>query len=101
MTTRIIVICIFAYILLRRVKIWEQVDLVHVGLLWVLLTLTFEWAGSLALGRSVEDILVGWNILNGYMWPYVLFTYFASNIIIGYFIGKKNEQRKRRPPNKF
>ena len=93
MTTRIIVICTFAYLLLRRVNNWEQADLVHVGLLWLTLTLTFEWAGSLALGRCVQDILVGWNILNGYMWPYVLFTYLASNTIIGYFIIKKDEQR--------
>jgi hypothetical protein len=88
MTTRMITICIFAYLLLRRVRNWEQADLVHVGLLWVTLTLIFEWVGSLALGRSVEEILIGWNILNGYMWPYVLFTYFASSFVIGY-LGKR------------
>ncbi|MBD3172535.1 hypothetical protein GF326_08690 [Candidatus Bathyarchaeota archaeon] len=88
MTTRIFTIYFFTYFLLRQVKEWEFVDLIHVGLLWLTLTLMFEWVGSIALGRSVEDILVGWNIFNGYMWPYVLLTYLTSNIIVGYFIRK-------------
>jgi len=46
-------------------------------------TLLFEWGGSLAIGRPVQEILVGWNIFAGYMWPYVLLTYLLSNLIIG------------------
>ena len=93
MTTRIFTIFVFAYLLLRRAEEWEFVDLFHVGLFWLTLTLIFEWAGSIAIGRSVEDILVGWNILNGYMWPYVLLTYLTSNIVIGYFIGKQESEK--------
>lgn len=94
MTSRIISIFIFAHFLLRRVKNWESIDLVHIGFLWLTLTLIFEWIGSLAIGRSVEDILIGWNIFKGYMWPYVLVTYFTSNIFVGFLIGKKNDKRK-------
>jgi hypothetical protein len=83
MLTRIGYIFVFAYLLLRYVKRYETRDLVHVGFLWLGLTLAFEWFGSLALGRPVNEILVGWNILAGYMWPFVLLTYLLSNLIVG------------------
>jgi hypothetical protein len=83
MTTRIVYIFVFAYLLLRYVKEYENMDLVQVGLLWVALELLFEWGGSLLIGRPVEEILIGWNIFAGYMWPYVLFTYLLSNLIVG------------------
>jgi hypothetical protein len=93
MTTRIVYIFIFAYLLLRYVKEYETVDLIHVGLLWVVLELMFEWGGSLLIGRPVEEILIGWNIFAGYMWPYVLLTYLLSNLIVGVLLhpGKKRE----------
>lgn len=83
MSTRIVYISIFAYLLLRYVKEYDTKDLIHVGILWLGLTLVFEWAGSLAIGRPIQEILVGWNIFAGHMWPYVLLTYLLSNLIIG------------------
>jgi len=83
MSTRIVYILIFAYLLLRYVKKYDTKDLIHVGILWLGLTLVFEWLGSFALGRPVKEILVGWNISAGYMWPYVLLTYLLSNLIVG------------------
>lgn len=83
MSTRIVYIFGFAYFLLRFVKAYDTHDLMHVGLLWLGLTLLFEWGGSLAIRRPVEEILIGWNIFAGYMWPYVLLTYLLSNLIVG------------------
>lgn len=83
MGTRIVYVSVFAYLLLRYVKNYETKDLIQVGLLWLGLTLAFEWLGSFALGRPVEEILVGWNMFAGYMWPYVLLTYLLSNLLIG------------------
>ena len=83
MTTRIVYILVFAYLLLRYVKEYETRDLVDVGLLWLGLELLFEWGGSLLIGRPVGEILIGWNIFAGYMWPYVLLTYFLSNLVVG------------------
>ena len=83
MATRIVYIFIFAYLLLRYVKAYQTKDLIHVGILWLGLTLAFEWVGSFAIGRPVSEIMVGWNILAGYMWPYVLLTYLMSNLIVG------------------
>ncbi len=83
MSTRIVYISVFAYFLLRYVRKYETKDLIHVGILWLGLTLAFEWFGSFAMGRPVEEVLVGWNIFAGYMWPYVLLTYLLSNPVIG------------------
>ena len=83
MLTRIVYIFCFAYFLLRYVKAFETRDLIHVGILWLGLTLIFEWVGSLAIGRPVEEILVGWNVFSGYIWPYVLLAYAFSNLIVG------------------
>ena len=83
MTIRIVYLFAFAYLLLRYVKEYETQDLVHVGLLWLGLELLFEWGGSLLIGRPVEEILIGWNIFVGYMWPYVLLTYLLSNLVVG------------------
>lgn len=91
MSSRVVYISIFAYLLLRYVKKYETKDLIHVGFLWLGLTLFFEWGGSLALGRPVEEILIGWNIFVGYMWPYVLLTYLLSPLFVGTILhpGKK------------
>lgn len=83
MSTRIVYILILSYFMLRYARKYEARDLIWVGVLWLGLELVFEWGGSLAIGRSVQEILVGWNIFNGYMWPYVLLTYFFSNLIVG------------------
>ena len=44
---------------------------------------TFEWLGSFAIRRPVDEILVGWNVFRGYMWPYVLLVYLLVNLVVG------------------
>ena len=44
---------------------------------------TFEWGGSLLIRRPVREILIGWHIERGYLWPYVLLTYLLSPVIVG------------------
>ena len=48
--------------------------------------LAFEWGGSLLIRRPVHEILIGWHIEHGYMWPYVLLTYLLSPLIIGWLL---------------
>jgi hypothetical protein len=84
MSTRIVYIFVLAYLLLRYNKQYEPKDLVQGGALWLGLTLTFEWGGSvLILRRPVDDILVGWHVQDGYMWPYVLAAYLLAIPIVG------------------
>jgi hypothetical protein len=83
MSTRIIYIFVLAYFLLRYVKKYSTKDLILIGLVWLGLEEVFEWGGSFILGRPVAEILVGWNIFSGYMWPYVMLAYLSSNLIVG------------------
>jgi hypothetical protein len=83
MSTRIIVTFVLAYFLLRYVRNYNIKDLIFIGLVWLGLEETFEWGGSFIIGRSVEEVLVGWNIFAGYMWPYAMSAYLLSNLIVG------------------
>ncbi len=83
MSTRIVYIFIIAFFLLRYVKQYTIKDLLHLGLFWLGLTLLFEWGGSLLIQRPVSEILIGWNIFKGYLWPYVLLSYLTSAFIVG------------------
>jgi len=83
MATRILINIFFAYFLLLNTEEYNNKDLILVGILWLVLTLIFEWGGSIALGRPIGEILVGWNIFAGYMWPYVLLSYLLSPLIVG------------------
>jgi hypothetical protein len=85
MTTRIVYIFGFAYLLQRFNPDHSPRDLVHVGVLWLALTLAFEWGGSLLIQRRpVDEILQGWHVWEGYMWPFVLAAYFSANVIVGW-----------------
>lgn len=84
MSTRIAYIFVLAYLLLRYNKTYAPRDLFQAGVLWLGLTLAFEWGGSvLFLRRPVADILVGGHVQDGYMWPYVLLAYLLAIPIVG------------------
>ena len=57
--------------------------LLAAGLFWMGLWLLFEWAGSLLIRRPVHEILIGWHLERGYMWPYVLLAYALSPLLAG------------------
>ena len=86
MSTRIVYIFILAYFIIRPIKSYGARDLFMVGLFWMGTWLVFEWVGSFFMQRPVSEILVGWNIFKGYMWPYVLVTYLLSSLIVGTFL---------------
>ena len=84
MTTRIVYIFVpFAYALVRFADIESVPDMLLAGTFWLLMVLAFEWIGSFLLRRPVHEILEGWHIERGYMWPYVLAAYFFSPLIVG------------------
>ena len=49
--------------------------------------LAFEWVGSAMLRRPGREILVGWHVERGYMWPYVLAAYLVSPLVVGSLFG--------------
>ncbi len=72
--------------LLYIMKQYLPTDLWLTGGLWLALVLVYEWGGSLLIGRTVEDILIGWNIFQGYFWLYFLVAVFLSPFVMGTFV---------------
>ena len=98
MTTRIVYIFGFAYLLQRFNPDHSPRDLVHAGVLWLTLTLVFEWAGSLLIQRRpVDEILQGWHVWEGYMWPYVLAAYLSANVVVGWLFHPGEAGRRTAP----
>jgi hypothetical protein len=83
MTTRIAVAFVFAYFITYFARDYTARSLALAGLFWMTLWLVFEWGGSLLIGRPVEEILVGWHVERGYMWPYVLVAYLLAPLVVG------------------
>jgi hypothetical protein len=98
MTTRIVYIFGFAYLLQRFNPDHSPRDLVHAGVLWLALTLAFEWGGSLFIQRRpVDEILQGWHVWEGYMWPYVLAAYLSANVVVGWLFHPGEPGRRTTP----
>lgn len=83
MTTRIGYLFVFAYFLDYFAHHYRLLTLLYAGLFWTGLILVFEWGGSLLIRRPVHEILIGWHVERGYLWPYVLLTYLCSPLIVG------------------
>jgi hypothetical protein len=98
MSTRIVYIFILAYLLLRYSSGYQTRDLIQIGVLWLALTLAFEWGGSLLLlRRPVQEILIGWHVENGYMWPCVLLAYLSAVPLVGLLLRPEPKSRTREP----
>jgi hypothetical protein len=83
MSARIVYIFVFAYFILFFAKRYTVLDALTAGVFWLLLILAFEWIGSLIQRRPAREILEGWHINKGFMWPYVLAAYLLSPLIVG------------------
>lgn len=83
MATRIAYLPGFAYLILRLTGDYTTTDTLLAGAFWTALVLVFEWGGSLLLRRPVREVLVGWHIERGYLWPFVLLTYLLSPLLVG------------------
>lgn len=82
-STRIVYIFVFAYFILFFAKRYTALDTFFAGVFWLLLMLAFEWIGSFIQRRPVREILEGWHINRGFMWPYLLAAYLLSPLIVG------------------
>jgi hypothetical protein len=83
MSARIVYIFVFAYFILFFAKRYTVLDALTAGVFWLLLILAFEWIRSLIQRRPAREILEGWHINKGFMWPYVLAAYLLSPLIVG------------------
>jgi hypothetical protein len=86
MSTRMVYILVSAYFLDHFARLKTPTEFQLAGLYWLLLILAFEWMGSFILRRPLKEILIGWHIERGWMWPYVLLTYLLSPLLVGLFL---------------
>lgn len=83
MSTRIAYIFAFAFFLLHFSDGYTTPESFYAGCFWLAMILAFEWVGSFILRRPVPEILEGWHVEKGYMWPYVLLAYLLSPLLVG------------------
>lgn len=86
MTTRIVWVVALGFVIAHYAGSRHVVPLLLSGLFWMGMWLVFEWAGSLLIRRPVHEILVGWHVERGYMWPYVLLAYLLAPLLAGTLI---------------
>ena len=83
-----ILILVVTYLILRlsNLQLTDK-DALILGLIWVILTITFEFiAGHYIFGNPWEKIIADYNILKGRIWSLVLFTTFLSPYIANKFL---------------
>jgi hypothetical protein len=56
---------IVAYVLIEWIRVGRWTELLGIGLLWVVLTFSFEMAIGYMRGRSWESLLAGYDIVHG------------------------------------
>jgi len=98
MSTRIVIALVLAYVIAYFAKDYTPGSLLLAGAFWMMLWLAFEWGGSLLIGRPVKEILVGWQLEDGYMWPYVLLAYLLAPLLVGTALHPS--RRPRRDPTR-
>jgi len=74
-----------SYLFLRFIRIeYGNVELLLVGVFWVILTVLFEFVfGHYVVGNSWEKLLADYNILKGRVWSLFLLTELVSPLLIG------------------
>ncbi|MDF1497110.1 MAG: hypothetical protein P1P90_03540 [Patescibacteria group bacterium] len=87
----ILVIFLVSYLFLLFTKPnFPSYHLLIIGLIWLLLTLAFEFLfGHFVAGHSWAKLFADYNILKGRIWSLVIITTLIAPFIINKFIFKK------------
>jgi hypothetical protein len=83
----LVALVIHAYI--RRVhESCARADLLRIGLLWLVLTVAFEFGFfHYVMGKPWDVLLADYNILRGRLWVLVLATVLLGPILVGTILG--------------
>jgi hypothetical protein len=81
---------VIAYIFLGKTKApYSASDTVKIGLLWLILTIAFEFTfGSLVMGNTLAKLIADYNLFAGRTWPIFLLGLLLSPIIAGKLINR-------------
>ncbi len=78
----------FSYLYVRLSGRTASRELLAVGLVWVALTLVFEFGFGRASGRSWPELLADYDIARGRLWPLVLAATLLSPWCCGLLLGR-------------
>jgi hypothetical protein len=82
---------VISYFFLKKTKApYRNTDTVIVGILWLILTIAFEFTfGSVVMGNSLTALVADYNILVGRTWPIFLLGLLLSPIFAGKLLKKR------------
>jgi hypothetical protein len=75
----------------RRLADTSSPDLLKVGLLWLGLTLLFEFGMGLVSGASWEAMLADYDVRRGRLWPLVLLAVLVAPWLWGALLRRRGE----------
>ncbi len=86
----ICVILVATYLFVSKLKFdYTNTDLLLVGTLWLILTISFEFVfGHYVMDNSWDTLLADYNILKGRVWSLVLLTEFIAPLLFGLILRK-------------
>jgi hypothetical protein len=67
----VIIVFAAAFLLVRGLEAPSGPELLKVGLLWLVLTLSFEFGMGLVAGTSWDEMLADYDVRSGRLWPLV------------------------------
>lgn len=80
---------IYTYLFFRNdINDFSNQQLLLMGLIWLILTLIFEFGMGLIAGRSWSYMLADYNLMKGRLWPLFLVVLFFSPFIIKFIVSK-------------
>ena len=77
-------IVVVSYLLVPRLRAQSQRQLTGIGVLWLTLTLVFEFGlGLLIQGKSWRELLAAYAFHSGNIWPIVLLVTVVAPLLVG------------------
>ncbi|TFG06558.1 MAG: hypothetical protein EU539_07350 [Promethearchaeota archaeon] len=82
---------LITYIFLKReLKNFAREDTIILGIIWLILTIIFEFAfGILIVGNSLENLIADYNIFEGRVWIFFLISLLVAPFIVNKYMLKK------------
>ena len=84
----------------RLIKNSTRKERWQIGIVWVLLTVIFEFTSGLAGGNSIAELLAAYNPLTGNLWLLVLAATLFSPILTGLCMRKTDDDHFTKVPVK-
>lgn len=77
-------IAIVSYVLVPRLHAQSRGQLARIGVLWLALTLVFEFGfGLLVQGKPWSELLAAYTFQGGNIWPIVLVVTLVAPLVVG------------------